>query len=158
MIYVHAIGKLNELELTQIENHMSIVHGIALQLMQIASRVEQIILIIDLKGIKVKTFSNKIVNNAVKKLIALFTQYFPEVLHKGYIVNAPMAFSQYWSTLEALIPAETRSKFKVTGSATDPGISLSVFLFIYFCIGSKCNTSRIYGWVMGSNQRITIIT
>jgi hypothetical protein len=119
------------LELQQIETHMSIVHGLAMQLTQIGSRVEQIILIIDLKGIKVKTLSNKIVNSAIKKTIAMITQYFPEMLYKGYIVNAPMAFSQFWSTLGAIIPATTFSKIKVTGSGTDPDISLKVFVVFH---------------------------
>ena len=107
---------------------MNIVHGLAMQLTQIGSKVQQIILIIDLKGIKIKTFSNKIVNSSIKKVIAIVTQYFPEILYKGFIVNAPMAFSQYWSTLGSLIPAETLSKFKVTGSSTDAEISLIVFM------------------------------
>ena len=42
------IGKLSELELGQVEDHMSLVHGIALHLTQIADKAEQLGLVSDL--------------------------------------------------------------------------------------------------------------
>ena len=125
-MYIHVAGRLCEQELAQVESHMSLVHGIVLQLTHLANRAEQIILIVDLKKIKVKTFSNKLINTAIKKVIALCTQYFPELLYKGFIVNAPMSFSQFWGTFESLIPPPTLAKFRVIGGATDPEISALV--------------------------------
>ena len=122
------VGQLNELELAQIENHMSLVHAIAIQLTQAANRAEQIIFIVDLKKIKVKTFSNKMLNTALKKVIALATQYFPDLLYKGFIVNAPMSFSQLWSTFESSIPASTLAKIKVIGGPTNSELT-SLVLF-----------------------------
>jgi len=120
------IGKLSELELGQVEDHMSLVHGIALHLTQIADKAEQLVFIVDLKGLKIKALSNKMINTAIKKIISLAIQYFPELLCKGYIVNAPMAFSQYWNNLEPLMPPATYAKFKVTGSPYDSEILLHV--------------------------------
>jgi len=136
-VYIHAIGNLNEQELSQVVNHMDFVNGIAVQLMEIASKAEQIMVIIDLKKIKAKTFSNKTINAAIKKIIALGVQYFPELLYKAFIVNAPMSFSQLWSTFESFIPAPTRGKIRVIGGATDPEISLCVFSISIYWIGSK---------------------
>lgn len=116
------MGRLSEQELAQIESHMSIVHGIMLHLTQIANKSEQMTLVIDLKRIKVKTFSNKMVVTALKKIIGLSQQYFPELLHKGFIVNAPMSFSQVWSTYESSMAPETLGKFRVIGGASDPEI------------------------------------
>ena len=119
-------GQINELELAQIENNMNIVHGLAFQLTQIASRVEQITFIVDLKRIKVKTFSNKMLNTALKKIIGLSQQYFPELLNRAFIVNAPMSFTQVWGTFETLIPASTLAKFRILGGPSDPEITSSV--------------------------------
>ncbi len=116
------VGQMNEIELAQVENHMSLVHGVALQMTQVGNRCEQIILIIDLKKIKVKTFSNKMITTALKKIIGLSLQYFPEILYKGFIVNAPMSFSQVWGTFESAIPAATLGKFRVIGGPSDPEI------------------------------------
>ncbi len=117
---------MSEQEVAQAESHMSLVHGIMLQLSQVANRAEQIVLIIDLKRIKVKTFSNKMINAALKKAIGLGLQYFPGLLAKGFIVNAPMSFSQLWGTYESNIPAETLAKIRVIGGASDPDISVCV--------------------------------
>lgn len=105
---------------------MSIVHGLVLQLVEIANNVEQIIFIVDLKGIKLKAISNKLIGPAVKKVISLCLQYFPEILFKGFIVNAPMFFQQTWSDLEKLIPKPTLEKIRVLGSPSDAEIDLLV--------------------------------
>ncbi len=141
------MGKLNETELVQVESHMSIVHAIAIQLTQIAARAEQLVLIIDLKGIKVKVFSNKTINGAIKNLATLCGQYFPEILHKAYIVNAPMAFSQYWDTISLLLPPDVAAKFHVTGSSTDPEIQHYVSRSAN-PVGNRQYPARNYGRVV----------
>ncbi len=123
------VGRVSEQELAQVESHMSIVHGIALHLTQIANKAEQMVLIVDLKRIKAKTFSNKLVNTALKKIIGLSEQYFPELLYKAFVVNAPMSFSQLWSTYESGIPPATLAKIRVIGGASDPEITALVILF-----------------------------
>lgn len=111
---------------------MNIVHGFLLHLVNVANTVEQIIFIIDLKGIKLKTLSNKLLNPALKKTIALCIQYFPEILFKGFIVNTPMFFQQTWNEIEKILPKTTAEKIRVIGKSTDAEINLLVFvLFVY---------------------------
>jgi hypothetical protein len=128
LIYVHAVGKMKEQELAQIEHYMSIVHGLVLQLSELANTVEQIIVIVDLKGIKLKSLSNKLIIPAIKKVIALSLQYFPEMLFKAFIVNAPMFFQQTWSELEKLMPKPTLDKIRILGSPSDAEINLLVLM------------------------------
>ena len=120
------VGHINETEITQVENSMDLVHGIILHLAQAASKAEQIILIIDLKKIKPKSFSNKTLSTALKKAISLSLQYFPEFLYKGFIVNAPMSFSTFWDSICALLPETTKKKIRVIGGSSDPEITLMV--------------------------------
>jgi hypothetical protein len=111
---------MDEQELSQIEHYMSLVHGLALQVTEIANRTERLVLVVDLKGLKLKTLNNKMLNAALKRLIPMCSQFFPELLHRGFIVNAPMFFSQLWSTVEKLLSPETRLKLRVIGAPSDP--------------------------------------
>lgn len=105
---------------------MTIVHGLLAEIAELANKHEQIIFIVDLKGIKLKTLNNKFIGPAIKKIIPLCNQYFPEFLYKGFIVNVPMFFQQTWSELEKLIPKETFGKIRLLGNPTDPEINLLV--------------------------------
>eukprot|EP00826_Nyctotherus_ovalis_P021190 TRINITY_DN16799_c0_g1_i3.p2 TRINITY_DN16799_c0_g1~~TRINITY_DN16799_c0_g1_i3.p2 ORF type:complete len:152 (-),score=12.36 TRINITY_DN16799_c0_g1_i3:93-548(-) len=105
---------------------MCLVHGVMLQLVQLANRAEQMILIIDLKGVKAKLLSNKTIFSALKKIMSLCLQYFPEMLYKGFIVNVPLSFAKLWSTLEAQLPAGTRAKIRAIGGCTHPDIAALV--------------------------------
>lgn len=133
------VGEVNEVELTQLENHMCLVHGLMLQLVELASRAEQMVLIVDLKKIKPKVLSNKMLITALKKVFALSAQYFPEFLYKGFVVNAPLSFSKLWSTLETQLPSATKDKIRVMGACTHPDIltlvnkSLNIsYLLLFF--------------------------
>ena len=123
---MHAIGQINEQELSQVEHHMNLVHGLALQLVEIANRTERLVLVVDLKGIKLKTLGNKMLTAALKRLAPMCNQFFPEILHRAYIVNAPMYFSQTWATVEKLLSPGTLAKIRVLGAPTDPEIAALV--------------------------------
>lgn len=116
------VGEISEVELSQLENHMCLVHGLMLQLVELASKAEQMVLIVDLKRIKPKVLSNKMLIAALKKVIALSTQYFPEFLYKAFVVNAPLSFSKLWSTLETQLSSTTKDKIRVMGACTHPDI------------------------------------
>lgn len=122
------VGKLDEVEFSQIENHMGIVHGVMLQLVEIARTAEQMVLVIDLKKIKPKLFSNKMIVTALKKIFAFSVEYFPNFLYKGFIVNAPMSFSTLWNSLESSLSTSTREKIKVIGGCSNPEIDALVHL------------------------------
>jgi len=144
------VGQMNETELNQIENHMNLVHGIALQLAQVASNAEQLILIIDLKKVKSKLYSNKTLNAAIKKAIPLCLKLFPELLYKAFIVNSPMSFSGFWDSISSLLPSNTKSKIKVLGGPSNEEITSLVFLS--FNLGSFINTSENNGRQVGNYQ------
>eukprot|EP00826_Nyctotherus_ovalis_P007480 TRINITY_DN1187_c0_g1_i12.p2 TRINITY_DN1187_c0_g1~~TRINITY_DN1187_c0_g1_i12.p2 ORF type:complete len:121 (+),score=26.27 TRINITY_DN1187_c0_g1_i12:449-811(+) len=110
---------MSESELNQVENHMSLVHGIIIQLAQVASTAEQLVLVVDLKKVKTKLFSNKILNTTIRKAIPLCLKYFPELLYKAFIVNAPMSFSGFWDSISSLLPPETKSKVRVLGGSSN---------------------------------------
>ena len=58
--------------------------------------VDQMIAIIDLKGAKLKDLSNKQTVLVYKQAILEFQRFFQEMLHKAFIVNAPMFFQGLW--------------------------------------------------------------
>ena len=124
--YVHAVGKIDEQELAQLEHHMALVHALVLQLTLIANGAEQLVLVVDLKGLKMKTMNHKIANAAIRKLIPLCLQYFPNLLYRGFIVNAPMFFQHTWNALTPLLPPATLAKFRVLGGASDHEITALV--------------------------------
>lgn len=123
---VHAVGQVSEPELNQVENHMSLVHGILIQLAQVASSAEQLVLVVDLKKVKAKLFSNKILNNTIRKAIPLCLKYFPELLYKAFIVNAPLSFSGFWDSISALLPPDTKAKVRVLGGASNEELAALV--------------------------------
>lgn len=116
------VGLINETELNQIENYMNLVYGIILQLVQVASTSEQLILVVDLKKVRAKLFSNKMIINTIKKVIPLCLKYFPELLCKSFIVNSPMSFSGFWDSISSLLPANTKGKVRVIGGGTNEEI------------------------------------
>lgn len=120
------LGGLSEDDLVHLETHLCLVHAAVLQLVVLANRAEQMVLVVDLKGIKVKLLSNKMIFSALKKIISLCLQYFPEFLYKGFIVNVPLSFTKLWNTLEAQLPASTRGKIRVIGGCTHPDIAALV--------------------------------
>ena len=126
MTYVHAVGKLDEQALAQVEHYMALVHALVLDLTQIANHAEQLLLIVDLKGLKLKTLNHKLLLGALKKLIFLAQQYFPHCLYRGYIVNAPMFFQSTWNSLTPLLSPSTLAKFRVLGAPSDPEIAALV--------------------------------
>ena len=58
--------------------------------------VDQIKLIIDMKGMKLKDITNKEMLNVYKQLVLEVQRFFPSMLHKCYILNTPMFFEGAW--------------------------------------------------------------
>lgn len=79
--------------------------------------VDQIIAIIDLKGAKLKDCSNKQMVKVYQQAILEFQRFFPEILYKGFIVNAPMFFQGLWEDeLSLTIDKSTLQKIEITGA------------------------------------------
>ena len=87
------------------------------------------IVIVDLKGAKLKDLSNKQVyyiliyfkqvNVIFKSLLIEFQKFYPEMLESAFIVNTPMFFDGIWeSEIKPELSAKTISKIHFTGEST----------------------------------------
>ena len=91
--------------------------------------VEQMIVIVDLKGTKLKDLSNKQVSFSsssllqvtviFKSLLVEFQRFYPEMLESCFIVNTPMFFDGIWeSEIKPNLSAKTISRIHITGENT----------------------------------------
>ncbi|KAJ3076757.1 cytosolic factor, phosphatidylinositol/phosphatidylcholine transfer protein [Podochytrium sp. JEL0797] len=76
--------------------------------------IEQSCVIIDLKGIALSTFSS--VYGIVKSISAIAQDYYPEMLGKMYLINAPMLFTGVWTLIKPMLDEATVQKITVLGS------------------------------------------
>lgn len=60
--------------------------------------VDQILVIIDMKGSKLKDITNKQMLGVFKQIVLEVQRFFPEMLHKLFVLNAPMFFENVWET------------------------------------------------------------
>ena len=60
--------------------------------------VDQIRIIVDMKGATLKQITNKQLNLIWKEIIKEISIRFPEFVHTIHIVNAPMFFENYFLT------------------------------------------------------------
>ncbi len=81
--------------------------------------VDQIKVIVDLKGMKLKDLSNKQMLQTYKQLTLEVQRFFPCMLQKLYIVNAPLFFENIWeSELSKCVDQETVEKVAITSANT----------------------------------------
>lgn len=81
--------------------------------------VDQMIIIIDLKGTKLKDLSNKQINVVFRSLLIEFQRFYPEILDKCYILNTPMFFEGFWeSEIKPHLSQNTCNKIVVTGESS----------------------------------------
>jgi Tfp pilus assembly major pilin PilA len=67
------------------------------------------------EGSMTKMMSKKVIG-FVKIAAKIGQNYYPEVLAKMYIVNAPMMFSGVWSIVKNFIDKKTADKINIHGS------------------------------------------
>lgn len=127
-IYIERIGNLQLQQLfkvtTQerlikyyIQSYERLVHEILPACSKAAGRrVDQSFTILDLKGGSMKMMSGQ-VYDFVKLASNIGQDYYPEILGKMYIVNAPMLFSGIWAIIKPWIDEKTRNKIKILGSS-----------------------------------------
>ena len=60
--------------------------------------VDQILLIIDMKGAKLKDMTNKQILQVFKQLVLEVQRFFPELLYKAFVLNTPMFFENVWES------------------------------------------------------------
>jgi len=83
---------------------------------------KKIVLIIDLKGLKIKYAANKQIISYLKTIIEYSTKFFPNILDKCFIVGCPIFFEQIWNGIKVNLSQDTIEKIKITGNKNDPEI------------------------------------
>jgi hypothetical protein len=78
-------------------------------------RVEQSLTILDLQGISMK-MATKQVYNFIKIASSIAQDYYPEMLGKMFIINAPFLFKTVWGTIKKFIDEKTRNKISILDS------------------------------------------
>ncbi|KAJ1547521.1 cytosolic factor, phosphatidylinositol/phosphatidylcholine transfer protein [Nowakowskiella sp. JEL0078] len=78
-------------------------------------RIEQSCTIIDLKGVSLSNFSRCF--SFVQKVSAVAQNYYPEMLGRMFIVNAPMLFTAVWQLVKPLLDEVTVNKISILGSS-----------------------------------------
>ncbi|KAJ3333471.1 cytosolic factor, phosphatidylinositol/phosphatidylcholine transfer protein [Blyttiomyces sp. JEL0837] len=76
--------------------------------------LEQSLVIMDLKGVSLSQFAS--VYGLVKQVSTIAQNYYPEMLGKMYIINAPMLFTGVWSLVKPLLDEVTVNKINILGS------------------------------------------
>ena len=80
--------------------------------------VDQIRIIIDMKGASLKQVTNKQLNLVWREIVKELAKRFPEFVNAIHIVNAPMFFENYFLTeLKQLFSQRTFSKISITGES-----------------------------------------
>lgn len=81
--------------------------------------VDQIQVIIDMKGCKLKDLTNKQMIQVYKQLTLEVQRFFPELVHKIHVLNSPMFFENVWeSELCQCVDEETLNKILINSSGT----------------------------------------
>lgn len=79
------------------------------------TRIEQTLTILDLSGVSLKLVNNQVFN-FIKIASTTAQDYYPEILGRMFIVNAPMLFSMIWNTVKSFVDEKTRQKISICGS------------------------------------------
>ncbi|KAG0375386.1 MAG: CRAL-TRIO domain-containing protein [Linnemannia gamsii] len=76
--------------------------------------IEQCCTILDLKGVSLRQFANAF--GFIKRTSAIAQNYYPEMMGKMYVINAPMMFTSVWGMIKPLLDEVTVSKIVILGS------------------------------------------
>lgn len=76
-------------------------------------QIEQSLTILDFNGAALSQFSS--VYSIVSEVSTIAQNYYPEMLGKMYIINAPMLFTAVWTLVKQLLDEVTVSKIEILG-------------------------------------------
>jgi hypothetical protein len=81
--------------------------------------VDQIRVVVDLKGASLKQLTNKNFNAIFRALIGDLSRQFPEIVNSVIVLNAPMMFeSHYLKEIKPQFTAHTASKIMITSESS----------------------------------------
>lgn len=76
-------------------------------------RVDKIFSIVDLKNANLTQLLNSNAKEFLKKYAHLSQNFYPEMLEKLIIINAPLVFPMAWSVVKYWVDKKTRKKIEV---------------------------------------------
>ena len=81
--------------------------------------VDQIRVVVDLKGATLKQLTNKNSNAIFRALVADLSRQFPEIVHSVIVLNSPMMFeSHYLTEIKPQFSEHTASKILITSESS----------------------------------------
>lgn len=105
--------------ITQQERYIKIIAPSAS--LQAGRRAFQSIVIIDMDGVGVSTLTGE-VRTIMAKVMSIDQDYYPELMHKALIINAPTSFRIIWSLVKHLLDTRTQEKIHVLPSNYAPDL------------------------------------
>jgi len=72
--------------------------------------------IYDLAGVSLSQL-NVWALNSLSRVLKIGAEHYPENLHRGFFVNAPVLFSAAWKVVRVVLPAATQARISVSSSA-----------------------------------------
>merc|ERR1719204_1119250 len=73
------------------------------------------IAILDLTDLSVNPLKHKNVFSVFKRVSQIDTDFYPELLHRVFVINAPWMFTMFWYAIRRLLATETQKKWTVLG-------------------------------------------
>jgi len=78
-------------------------------------RAFQSVVIIDMDGVGVSTLTGE-VRTIMGRIMQIDQDYYPELMHKALIINAPTSFRIIWGLVKHLLDTRTQEKIEVIGT------------------------------------------
>jgi len=75
--------------------------------------------IIDMEGVGITTLTGE-VTKIMGKVMSIDQDYYPELMHKALIINAPTTFKMIWSLVKHLLDSRTQEKIQVLPTKYQP--------------------------------------
>ncbi|KAJ3206131.1 cytosolic factor, phosphatidylinositol/phosphatidylcholine transfer protein [Entophlyctis luteolus] len=100
---------------------------------------EQSTVIMDLKNVALSTFPS--VYGIVKSVSAIAQDYYPEMLGKMFVINAPMLFTGVWSLVKPMLDEVTVRKIVILGPTYLPTLLETIDSEnLPRCLGGTCTS------------------
>lgn len=88
-------------------------------------KTDQFVLVVDMKNTKLKDLQNKDTQAIVKAVVELFTKYYPSIVHRVFVLNAPMFFDDVWEDMNELVGEDSSDykQFIISNKNTHPELT-----------------------------------
>lgn len=89
-------------------------------------RIEKLYVVYDLKGADMLSFLSGKPNEFIKRFAEAGQLYYPNVLEKLYMVNAPMLFSAAWTVCKHLLHPTTQERIEISSGSNKEAIQTAI--------------------------------